>query len=267
MALDFETNERPRTRMRKSDRRKLILQDLKLRPHVRVSELARQFDVSTETIRRDMDALSKKGLVDRSHGGATAPFHGRYPDFKERNLDRVEERERIGKAAASMVQPGSTIMIDSGSTTVRLAQFLALNGTACTVITNSLVVAQALGQNEKAGVILCPGDYLPAEGAVVGTDTIRFLKQYQVDACFLGASGLSKEGPSETIRSFASIKSSMLELSKKGYLLVDREKFGNTGLVKFGALQDISVLVTDELPSSALSGALQEAGVSVEVAS
>lgn len=252
--------------MRKSDRRKLILQDLKLRPHVRVSELAKQFDVSTETIRRDMDALSKKGLVDRSHGGATAPVNGRYPDFKERTLDRVEERDRIGKTAAGLVETGSTLMIDSGSTTVRMAQFLALAGTACTVLTNSLPVAQALGQSECVDVVLCPGDLLPSEGAVVGTETIGFLQRYRVDACFLGASGLSEDGPSETIRSFAAIKSTMLALSKKCHLLVDQQKFGTTSLVRFGALQSVSVLVTDQMPGQSLASALGNCGVDVEIA-
>lgn len=266
MDLSVDIEPEVQARLRKSDRRKLILLDLKLRPLVRISELAERFNVSTETIRRDVDALSRKGLVSRAHGGATAPTQGRYPGFDERNRDRMAERERIGRAAAKLVQPGNTIMIDSGATTLQFAQFLAFEGTACTVITNSLTAALTLGRSDAVEVIVCPGDLLASETAVVGTETVQFLERYEVDVCFIGASGLSENGPSEAIRSFAAIKRAMLQQSRCSHLLIDQEKFGRTSLVQFGALEAISSVVVDEAPQGALNDALRSAGVDILVA-
>ena len=137
--------EKGRDRLKKSDRRRQILLELKLRPHVRISELARRFNVSTETVRRDFDALSDDGLISRAHGGASAPAQGHYPGLDERTNARIEERERIGLRAAELVQDGETVMIDSGSTTIQLARALAFRGTQCTVITNSIPVAMTIG--------------------------------------------------------------------------------------------------------------------------
>ena len=122
------------TRLRKSERLDRILLELKLRPHVRITELAGRFGVSNETIRRDFEALSEEGLVSREHGGASSPPHRHYPGFDERNRARIEERERIGRLAASMVEDGDTLMIDAGSTTLQFARFLAFAGTTCTVV-------------------------------------------------------------------------------------------------------------------------------------
>ena len=112
-----------RPRLRKRDRRSQILLELKLRPHLRISELAERFGVSSETVRRDFEALSADGLLSRAHGGGSAPGRGHYPGLDERSRDRLEERERIGRLAATLVQPGDAVMIDAGSTTLQLARF------------------------------------------------------------------------------------------------------------------------------------------------
>ena len=174
MAHAGTTSEIPvrgRRRLKKEERRRQILLELKLRPHVRISELSERFNVSTETLRRDFDALADEGLVARAHGGATAPTQGHYPSLDERANARIEERERIGKRAAELVQDGETVMIDSGSTTIEMARALAYLGTSCTVITNSIPVAMTLGHG-AAQILLCPGEYLAAESAVIGTETL-----------------------------------------------------------------------------------------------
>ena len=201
----------PGKRLRKSERREQILMELKLRPHIRISEMAARFAVSTETVRRDMDKLARDGLISRAHGGATASLH--YPDFQERSQDRQDEREAIGRRAAQLVRPGDTVMIDSGSTTAQLARFLAFAGTPCTVVTNSLAVAMALGQSPTAEIVLCPGDYQPAEAAVTGTDTVQFLRAHNANRCLIGASGIAASGVSETVRGFAALKRAMLDIS------------------------------------------------------
>lgn len=156
-------------------------------------------------------------------------------------------------------------MIDSGSTTIELAKALAYLGTSCTVITNSLPVAMTLGHG-AANVMLCPGEYQPAESAIVGTETLEFLRNYQVDRCMIGASGLSEEGPSETVHGFAAVKREMLRRATTRQLLIGSEKFGRKGLARVGGMEDLHTLFVDARPSGAVLSALDAAGVEIRVA-
>ena len=255
-----------RSRLRKRDRHTQILLELKLRPHIRISEIAEMFGVSTETVRRDFDKLSQDGLISRAHGGASAPTHRQYPDLDERNRARLEERERIGRRAADLVEPGDTVMINSGSTTLQVAQFLAYAGTACTVLTNSLPIAMTIGQSAAADVILCPGDFLASEAAVVGTDAIEFLDRHRADRCFIGASGLSVDGVAETVRGFAAIKRAMLRRCERAHLVIDGFKLGRSGLAHVGNLDGFTSVVLDRAPDEAMRIALDRAGTEVLIA-
>lgn len=252
-------------RLKKSERRRQILLELKLRPHVRISDLAERFNVSTETVRRDFDALADDGLVSRAHGGASAPSQGPYPGLDERTGARIAERERIGRLAASLVKDNETVMIDSGSTTIQMARALAWRGTRCTVITNSIPVAMTLGHGAQ-DVIMCPGEYLPDEAALVGTETVEFLDRYHVDRCMIGASGFSDEGPSENVRGFAAVKRAMLRRAARRHLLIDSEKFGRKGLTLAGTLADLDSIVVDRRPGPDLSRHLEQAAVEILVA-
>ncbi|MEL6644113.1 MAG: DeoR/GlpR family DNA-binding transcription regulator [Pseudomonadota bacterium] len=251
-------------RLTKSERQRLILLELKLRPHVRISELARRFKVSTETVRRDFGALADDGMISRAHGGASAPTQGHYPSLDERATARIAERERIGLRAAQLVGAGETVMIDAGSTTMQMARALAYLGTPCTVITNSIPVAMTLGYG-PAQVLMCPGEYLAAESAVIGTETLEFLARFNVDRCMIGASGLSVEGPSETVRGFAAVKRVMLDRATDRHLLIDAQKFGRKGLAQVGALSEFQSIVVDTRPQDDLASACVAANVHILV--
>jgi DeoR/GlpR family transcriptional regulator of sugar metabolism len=252
------------TRLKKSERRRLILLELKLRPHVRISDLSDRFNVSTETVRRDLDALSDDGLIARAHGGASAPTQGHYPSLDERVTARIEQRERIGRRAAELVNEGETVMIDSGSTTIQMARALAYLGTPCTVITNSIPVAMTLGHGAPQ-VLLCPGEYLAAESAVIGTETLEFLSRFNVDRCMIGSSGVSAEGPSETVQGFAAVKRMMLQRAERRHLLIDSQKFGRKGLAQVGEMSGLSSIVVDARPKGALLSALVAGNVDIIV--
>lgn len=257
-------NEDGRARLKKSERRRQILLELKLRPHIRISELSERFRVSTETVRRDFDALADDGLISRAHGGASAPAQGHYPNLDERVNARIEERERIGRRAAELVRDGETVMIDSGSTTIQMARALAYIGTPCTIITNSIPVAMTLGHGTPE-VLLCPGEYLTAESAVIGTETLEFLSRFNVDRCMIGSSGFSPEGPSETVRGFAAVKRMMLQRAAKCHLLIDSQKFGRRGLAHVGDLSELQSIVVDARPTGELLSALVGARVEIIV--
>ncbi|WP_170394428.1 DeoR/GlpR family DNA-binding transcription regulator [Ruegeria arenilitoris] len=258
-------SEKSPGRVKKSDRRQQILLELKLRPHVRINELAQRFNVSNETVRRDFEALSNEGLIARAHGGASAPVQGHYPSLEERTSAKIEERERIGISAAGLVQDGETVMVDSGSTTVEMARALAFLDIHCTVITNSIPVAMTLGHG-TAQVLLCPGEYLAAESATIGTETLEFLSRFNVDRCMIGSSGFSVEGPSETVRGFAAIKRMMLTRAAKRHLLIDSGKFGRKGLAQVGDLAELDSIVTDTKPTGELLNVIDGAEVDILVA-
>jgi len=252
-------------KLKKSERRRQILLELKLRPHVRISALAERFNVSTETLRRDMDALAQDKLIDRAHGGASAPSRGHFPSLDERAFARIAERERIADLAAASVRDGETVMIDSGSTTIELAKALAYRATSCTVITNSLPVAMTLGHG-VAHVMLCPGEYQAQESAVIGTEALEFIRGFCVDRCMIGASGLSEEGVSETVRGFAAVKREMLRRATTRQLLIDSQKFGLSGLARVADIEDLHTLFTDTRPKGSLLVALEAAHVDIRVA-
>lgn len=254
-----------RKKLKKSERRQKILLELKLRPHVRISDLAKEFNASTETLRRDLDTLAKDGLIERAHGGASAPSQRHYPNLDERNAARIAERQSIARVAAAEVQDGETIMIDSGSTTIQLAKALAVRNVSCTVITNSLPIAMTLGQG-AADVMLCPGEYQGNENAVVGTETLEFLRGFRVDRCMIGASGLSKEGVSETVRGFAAVKREMLRQASLRQLLIGSDKFGQMGLARVAELNDLDTIFVDVKPKKELRTALDASDVDIRVA-
>lgn len=253
-------------RLRKGERRKQILLELKLRQHLRISELAERFRVSTETVRRDLHALAEKGLIDRAHGGALPAAAGDYPSLDERQNEGLAERERIGRLAASLVQPGETLMIDSGSTTMQLARFLALQGTACEVITNSLPIAMTLGGSDGVRVLMCPGQYLPRESAVVGDETLSFLRCYQVDRAFIGATGLSVSGVMESVTGFAAVKGVMLGQAASAHLVIHSRKLGAAGFRKVSDLDQLDSVIMDSAPPADLAQALGTAKVEVQIA-
>jgi DeoR/GlpR family transcriptional regulator of sugar metabolism len=255
------------TRTRKTERQQRILAELRLSPHVRISELAERFGVSTETVRRDVDMLSERGLVARAYGGAAAAPMGVQPSFGERNQAHLEERIRIAQCAALLVEPGEVLMVDAGSTTIQFARHLAVTGHDLTVLTNSLPLASALGSNDSIDVILCPGDYSPAEAAVYGVETIAFLQRFRANRAFIGASGLSADGIMDANRAASAVKRAMLSQADARYLLVDHSKFNQRKLSLVERLTAINAVVADRTPDAALMAALENADVTLYAAS
>ena len=250
----------------KQSRQARILTELKATPALRVSELAQEFGVSTETVRRDLDELSRDGLISRTYGGAAIAPVSQEPALNERHRILVEERSRIARAAAALIEPHEVLMIDAGSTTAHFARRLAAEFRDLTVITNSLSVATALAATPSIRVLLCPGDYDGHEGGVFGPETIEFLGRFSAGRCVIGCSGLSTAGPSEASSGSAWVKRRMIERSGSATLLADRGKFGQTALETICGLDGLGDIVTDTRPGGALSKALRVAGVRLHVA-
>ena len=253
-------------RLRRDDRFTRIMAALRVGSTVRIADLAARFGVSTETVRRDLDELSRQGLVDRTYGGAAPAISIHEPAVHERAHLRVAERRRIGACATEMIEDGDVLMIDSGSTTVHFAQQLAAAAPRVTVLTNCLGVALALGPLNETRVVLCPGDYRVQEGGVFGPETAAFLQRFRATKAIIGASGLTTEGPVELDSAATWVKRAMIERAARRFLLIDESKLDALSIETVCPLGQIDDLVTSARPAAALRDALITAGVAVHIA-
>ena len=188
---------------------------------------------------------------------------GGHPGLGERSAARLAERERIGRRAAALVRPGGTAMVESGSTTLQFARFLACRGTRCMVVTNSLPVAMTPG-HAGGDVILRPGDDRPDEAAAIGTAAVDVLDRHHADRCMIGASGLALGGPCEAVRGFAAIKRAMIRRSAATHLLIDGDRFGRPGVATLAGMSALAFIVVESWPE--IAAALDPANVEIVTA-
>jgi DeoR/GlpR family transcriptional regulator of sugar metabolism len=256
----------PRARLTQQERHAQILALLRRDGIVRIATLARTFDVTTETARRDLDDLAASGALQRTYGGGASRSLIDEPGIGQRGLVHADERKRIAIAAAEMVEGGDALMIDAGSTTSLFAAALAARDLHVTVVTNCLPVASALGAAERCRVVLCPGDYVPREAGVFGTETVAFLRRFQANKAFVGAGGLSPDGASDADSAACAIKRTMIERADRALLLCDSSKFDAAQFERIGPLAAWDDLVTDAAPGKRLAAALRGGGVALHVA-
>jgi DeoR/GlpR family transcriptional regulator of sugar metabolism len=253
-------------RLSKRERQDRILTRLNTTVAVRISDLAEEFDVTTETIRRDLDALAERGLLARTYGGAAMRALTDEPGIATRAQTNVGERERIALAAARLVKSGDVLIIDAGSTTSHLAKVLAQLPIAFRAITNSIGVARVLGHSETASVLLCPGDLRLTEEGVFGTETLDFLDRYHADLAFVGAGGFTASEVSDADAAAVAVKRKVIGRAERVYLLADHTKAGITQYATISSWDAFDGLITDRRPDDALARALAGAQVELRVA-
>nr|WP_255726334.1 DeoR/GlpR family DNA-binding transcription regulator [Microvirga sp. ACRRW] len=244
----------------------MILAELGLSPAVRTSDLARRLGVSAETVRRDIEELTQRGLVSRTYGGAAGRQLGLQPEFQDRNTLAVEERDAIARAAVKLVMPGDVVMIDSGSTTARFAHVLAETAEKITVITNCFAVANALVPQGSVRVLFCPGDFSARERGVYGSETCAFLQRFNADIAFIGASGLTFEGPNDVETQACWVKRTMMDRAERNVLLLDGTKFNRRHLELVCPMERLSDIVTDRAPDAVLAEKIAADNVSLHLA-
>jgi DeoR/GlpR family transcriptional regulator of sugar metabolism len=252
---------RPRGRITQQDRHARILALLRRDGTVRIATLAKTFDVTTETARRDLDELAASGALQRTYGGGAIRSLIDEPGIGLRELVHAPERTRIAAAAAELVQPGDALMIDAGSTTSMFAGALAARNLRLTVVTNCLPVASALGTAERTRVILCPGNYVPREAGVFGTETVTFLRRFQANKAFIGAGGITADGFTDADSAGCAVKRAMIERADRVLLLLDSSKIDVVQFERVGPLEDLDDLIIEAAPPRKLAGALKRAGV------
>lgn len=239
------------------------------RGRIAVAELSEQFEVTTETVRRDLAVLDRLGLVRRVHGGAVpaAALTAIELGTGEREHSRAVEKDRIAKAALAFLPPtGGSVLFDAGTTTARIAAQLPADGELVTV-TNSIPIAARLSGYSGVRLHLLGGRVRGVTQAAVGPDTLRTLGDLRVDVAFIGTNalmvghGLSTPDPDE-----AAVKRAMVASAHRVVVVADSTKIGREDLVRFAAITEIDVLVSDDELLPTVRKELGEFGIEVVTA-
>lgn len=251
------------------ERQQAIAELVQARGRASVNELAKDFAVTTETVRRDLSVLETARVVRRVHGGAVsaAALSVMESGLDERDATQAREKERIARAALRLLPgEGGSVLIDAGSTTGRLADLLPLD-TRVTAFTHGVPIASRLATLEGVELHLLPGRVRTTTQAAVGSETVQAIERLRVDVAFLGANGLDAEhGFSTPDPEEAAVKRAIVRAARRVVLLVDSTKFGLDATVSFAGLEDVDVVVTDAASREVPLHVLRGAGIEVVVA-
>jgi DeoR/GlpR family transcriptional regulator of sugar metabolism len=256
-----------------AERRQLILEMVRANGAVSLRELARVVQTSEVTVRRDVRALEAEGLLDRRHGGAVLPGgFTRESGFPQKSHLAAAEKTAIADLAASLVEEGEAIVVGAGTTTQELARRLA-RVPGLTVVTNSLLVAQALAHANRVEVVMTGGTLRGSNYALVGSGAEQSLQGLRVSRAFLSGAGLTAErGLSTSNMLSASVDRALLQAAAEVVVLADHTKLGTDTMFQTVPTDVITRLVTDEPPpgderAATELQALADRGVHVAVAS
>jgi DeoR family transcriptional regulator of aga operon len=251
-------------------RRSVILDLIRQQTAVSVQELARHAGVSLSTARRDLDELSRLGFIERSHGGAILPLSlgtASEPDLGISAHFAHGEKKAIGRAAAEIVRDGQTVLFDSGSTVMEVAQRVVENGVRLTAVTNDVKMAGLFARSTKIQVIVLGGTMRPGSPTLVGEPGLSFLKTLHADVSFMGIHAVKESKLCETTIDLAVLKRGMLEAAEYGVLVADAGKFGATAFCDACDIRMVKEVVTDSRIPAARRKELEELGIKVRIAS
>jgi DeoR family fructose operon transcriptional repressor len=251
------------------ERQQAIARLVNQRGRMSVNQLAHEYDVTTETVRRDLSMLERLGLVRRVHGGVVPPSSLSLIEsgIRERDQVNTETKERIARAALDRLPPsGGSILLDAGSTTVRLATLLPPDR-ELTVITHAVPIAARLAGLPHLDLRLLPGRVRSTTQAAVGADTVEALSQLRVDVAFVGTNGITAEhGLTTPDPDEAAVKRAVIAAGRLVVALADASKFGVETAVRFASPGDVDVVITDDGVSTTDRRALAKAGIEVQIA-
>jgi DeoR/GlpR family transcriptional regulator of sugar metabolism len=228
------------------ERHKEILEILDLNGSTSVSQLAARFQVSEMTIRRDLVILEKQGFLQRIHGGAVSNRGRSYePPFIIRQVKKIDEKRRIGEAAAALVNIGESLILDVGTTTLEMAKHL-IKKHNITVITPSLHIINLLLEQPGIRLIVPGGIIRKGELSLVGNLTERTFQDFFVDKLFLGVGAIDTQvGLTEFNLEDAEVKKAMLRSAKEIIVLADSSKFGQVAFASICPLRMVNRIITD----------------------
>lgn len=244
-----------------NERQKEIRLLLEEHGHLTVSELATHFNVSEMTIRRDLKGLASQGIIQREHGGALYPPPSLQDEVFHHRLGEAEkEKTAIGYAAASLINPGETIILDAGTTTLAVAK--AIEPKNLIVITNSVPASTLLTGQKGVSVLLTGGEVRESTYALVGPITRSNLSHFNANKLFLAATGVSLERGLSTTSLFESeVKQAMIQAANETILVAHSAKFEQVFYHTFTGWEHINTLVTDDKLPNSIAKELTERGI------
>ena len=245
-----------------AERRRIISERIKATGQVVVSALSAEYEVSEETIRRDLEWLEKEGIAVRIYGGAVLAGNDRVaPPYSIRKNTNVEPKVAIAQLLAQVLKDGDTLMVDESSTAayaIRAIRHLK----NITLITNSLELLRELTGRESWHVISTGGTLKPDVLAQVGPHALRTVSSYHVSYAILSCRGINGDlGLADSDDEVVQVKQAMIRSCDCPILLADHRKFDRTGLVALGEVDAIKKLITDRAPSPEWQKRLRTAGV------
>ncbi len=258
---EFMTKDAPR--MPAAARRSAIVRIVERDGFVSVGSISEILGVSEMTVRRDLEALDEKALVERTFGGALRrreAYEAEEPAFDRRRRTNASAKEAIAQRAAALVAPRETLGVDVGSTALAFAH--ALSGrNDVRVFTNNLRAATVLASHLPVHVP--PGTVREGELSIVGGAAVAHLQDFALDSVFLGVSGLSENGLYDYSLEDTEVKRILIAQAERVVVIADSSKFGRRSLARIARLHEVDVLVTDAEPPPHLAGPLEEAGVEI----
>jgi DeoR family transcriptional regulator, fructose operon transcriptional repressor len=242
---------------------------------VSVAELADRFDITKETVRRDLAVLENERILRRVHGGAVGTDKASTSEqpLSSRQSQHHEEKSRIAAKALEMIPSAAgSIVLDAGTTTEQLAELLverppASDGDGLLVITHAVPIASLIANSPALQLELLGGRVRGLTRAGVGPHTIRQLGDLRPDIAFVGTNGVHADFGLSTPDSLeASVKAAIVHSARRVVVLADSSKLDEETLVRFATLKDVDTLITDAPPAGELAGALADADVEVVIA-
>ena len=228
-------------------------------------ELARTFDVTSQTIRRDINELAERGFLRRYHGGAGLPSSVENVRYSERQSLYHDEKTRIAQMLAKQIPDNASLFINIGTTTEEVAKALAEHKNL-RIITNNLNVTTQLCDNPSFEVIVAGGVVRPDHG-VIGESTVDFFRQFKVDIGIIGISGIDDDG---TLLDFdyreVRVAQAIIENARQVFLATDHTKFNQSPMVRLGHISEVDAVFTDRQPPENICSMLETAQVRLFVA-
>ncbi len=235
--------------MKQLPRHQQIITLVKMQGYVSTEELVEKFNVSPQTIRRDLNELANEHKIRRYHGGATIPLSSENSSYSTRKSLNFNEKDHIAEGVVQHIPDGATLFIDIGTTPEAVARALNKNHKQLRVVTNNLNVATLLLPNPQISVILAGGEVRNKDGGIIGEATLDFIKQFRLDFGIIGISGIDYDG---SLLDFdyheVRVKQEIIANSRSVYLAVDHSKFGRNAMVKLGNISQINMLITNKKP-------------------
>ena len=244
-----------------------LLEIVRSQGSVSVEQLADKLGVTLQTVRRNVQRLAKTGFLARFHGGVRVPGSSleniAYP---QRESLHAAGKARIGRAVASQVPNGCSLILNIGTTTKAVAKALVQHK-RLRVITNNLNVAAILCGNPDCEVIVAGGVVRPRDRGIVGEAAVDFIRQFRVDIAVIGISGIEADG---SLRDFdyreVKVAQTIIGQAREVWLAADGSKFSRPAMVEMANLSQINRLFTDQAPPEPFPALLAEAGVSCDIA-